>query len=299
MTTDAGKSSNKISTSQLAKRHGMESRELFELLAGAKWIARNHEDQVVSGGKQPPKWLLTPKGEFEGGVYFSSDKYGTYIVWPAAVMQHPMLRELKDKPLTASQIGKAHQLHGRLVNQILAELGWIEKHIDGWEITRLGVAKGGQARENEKTGIHYAVWPQSAVQDLRLQAGLSACDLSRLRASNTLTALDGHQHDCPERVLIDNWLYFNGIAHACGRPLNDNAEADTVFASDFYLPQGGIFIEYWGTEDSADRLFGKLQKLERYHETQARLIEVEPQHLAELDDYLSRQLLKFGVRAYV
>jgi hypothetical protein len=294
MTTETGKENKKISTSQLAKRHGMESRELFELLSGAKWIVRNHADTEVIKGKQPPKWLLTAKGEFEGGVYFSSDKFGTYIVWPASVVKHPMIQELQEKPLTATQIGKAHQLHGRLVNQILAEIGWIEQHIDGWELTNAGLAVGGQARENEKTGVHYALWPQQAVADSRLQRALSACDLNQLRTNNVVTALDGHQHDCPERVFIDNWLYLNGLAHACARPLDNDAE----FASDFYLPQGRIFIEYWGAEDGAERLLGKLKKLDIYHEHQDHLVEIEPQHLPELDDYLAKQLLKFGIKVY-
>lgn len=311
MSRDTGKSDNNISTSQLAKRQGMESRELFELLSGAKWIVRNHEDTPVMKGKPAPKWLLTAKGEFEGGRYFTSDKFGTYIVWPETVVDHPMLRTLQDKPLTATQIGKAHQIPGRLVNRILNELGWIEAHIDGWELTNAGAAVGGQSRESDKTGIHYAVWPQTVVQDPALQHRLDVCDLNdacfdcgaKAQQPNTvLTALDGHQHDCRQRTVIDNWLYLNNIAHACGRLLTVNSDSESTVTCDFYIPHGRIFIEYWGAEgsdgDGAQQLLNKLQKLDYYRETQANLIEIEPEHLPQLDDYLAKQLLKFGIKVY-
>ena len=60
----------KVSTSQLAKRAGIESRKLFDCLHQAKWISRNESDDGSS------KWELTAKGEFEGGEYFNSEKYG-------------------------------------------------------------------------------------------------------------------------------------------------------------------------------------------------------------------------------
>ena len=44
-------------------------------------------------------WLLTPKGEFEGGSYQNSRRYGRYIVWPEAIEDHPLLAALDSQGL--------------------------------------------------------------------------------------------------------------------------------------------------------------------------------------------------------
>lgn len=46
-------------------------------------------------------------------------------------------------------------------------------------------------------------------------------------------------------VLIDNWLYMQGIVHAYERRLPIEEEC----YCDFYLPGGkGVYIEFWGRE---------------------------------------------------
>ena len=60
-----------LSGSALARRLNIPVRELFTLLAEHGWIVRNGE-----------QWRLTRKGEFEGGRYQESERFGPYIACP-------------------------------------------------------------------------------------------------------------------------------------------------------------------------------------------------------------------------
>jgi hypothetical protein len=280
----------KISTTQLAKRAGLDSRDVFELLSGARWIKRNEKAEADNTSK----WLLTAKGEFEGGEYFKSDKFGTYIVWPESVLKHPMLQELKDKPLTATALGKPYGVSGRLVNQVLAELGWIEHHINGWELTPAGQELGGQPQQHEKSGALYVIWTASLADHPELKLHLKA--LSSRSDDDNVQCLDGHNWNSNAYRLIDNWLYINQLAHACNRPLPASEEG--CFTSDFYLPAGRIFIEYWSGHEEPGVLSEKMSKLEYYRSHQLNLVELKAEDMANLDDVLPRKLLPFGIKVY-
>ncbi|GAA5316744.1 MAG: hypothetical protein AseanaTS_19480 [Candidatus Pelagadaptatus aseana] len=288
----------KISTTQIAKRAGLDSRDMFELLSGARWIKRNDQPK----GENASKWLLTAKGEFEGGEYFTSDKFGTYIVWPEDVLKHPMLQELQDKPVTATALGKPFGVSGRLVNQVLAELGWMEKHINGWELTDAGKALGGQPVQHEKSGALYVIWPAELSGHKALMARIRALSLSEGEGEidgeddrDGGQCLDGHRSNTKAYTLIDNWLYINGLAHACDRPL---PVENSNHCSDFYLPSARVFIEYWGGSSSPAQLSDKLAKLDLYRSHNLNLIELEDDDLANLDEVLARKLLSFGIKVY-
>ena len=86
---------NDYSTSNLAKKLGIPVRELFVLLKAQAWIKRGEDG-----------WLLTNKGEFEGGRYVNSERYGRFIVWPVSFLDHPMIRTLpKELVISASSMG--------------------------------------------------------------------------------------------------------------------------------------------------------------------------------------------------
>ncbi|WP_226036714.1 hypothetical protein [Aquibacillus saliphilus] len=56
---------------------------------------------------------------------------------------------------------------------------------------------------------------------------------------------DGHYVRSRAEMLIDNWLYMSEIVHAYERKLPIEEDVYT----DFYLPVGKVYIEYWGLED--------------------------------------------------
>jgi len=69
------KSTKYFSTSALSKTMGIPSKELFEIFGRKGWIKKN--------GKS---WLLTPKGELQGGQV-KEGQYGEYVAWPEEILE--------------------------------------------------------------------------------------------------------------------------------------------------------------------------------------------------------------------
>ena len=62
--------------------------------------------------------------------------------------------------------------------------------------------------------------------------------------------MDGYYVRSRAEVMIDNWLYTNGIAHAHER--KPPTESDVY--SDFYIKEGNVYIEFWGMESMKNML---------------------------------------------
>lgn len=109
----------------------------------------------------------------------------------------------------------------------------------------------------------------------------------------TLRTMDGHYVRSKAEMLIDNWLYMAGIVHAYERklPIEEDAYCD------FYLPQGKVYIEYWGLEDKkyTDR---KKQKKAIYKKYNFSLLELTEKEVKNLDDILPKMLLEYGIQTY-
>ncbi len=286
-------SAQKLSTSALAKVLEIPSQQLFSTFKDYGWIRK-----LESG------WALTGKGEFEGGEYVHSKRYGRYIVWPEELVSHPLLQAIEDNRHTsASALGKSHGLGAREVNRLLAELGWIKHGFQGWELTALGESEGGVQLENENSGTFYVVWPQN-VQDNRLlkkQLQYAAEVNNQIDSESDLFAgetefhsLDGHNHTDRALHKICHWLYMAGIAHACQR----NLPVDEEISADFYLPAHQLYIEYWGDDGSRGKLAQRMKRKELYQSLQLAVIDLDREDLLQLDEVLTRQLRKRGIRIY-
>ena len=103
--------------------------------------------------------------------------------------------------------------------------------------------------------------------------------------------MDGHYVRSRAEVMIDNWLYTNGIAHAYERKLP--IESDVY--SDFYIKSGNVYIEFWGMESDAKYAKRKAKKQQEYAEHEFNLIELNDNDLNHLDDILPRKLLQYGI----
>lgn len=299
----------KLSTSALAKRLEVPSSQLFVTLKDYGWIRKSDDS-----------WALTTKGEFEGGEYVHSKRYGRYIIWPEALSEHPLLQALEDnRHITATSLGKRVGLNAREVNRILAELGWIKHGFQGWEISERGVQCGGIQLENESSGTFYVVWPQAMetnelfTEQLLLSAQLFSFQASEsstiagnsrvaeddlfsennLAVQQSFLSIDGHQHDRRSLLQICHWLYMAGIAHASNRRLPFDGE----YYADFYIPAHQIYIESWDDESSGE-LKNKLQRKELYRQANINVIDVEQKHLGQLDELLTREFRKRGIRIY-
>jgi len=217
----------------------------------------------------------------------------------------------KDKTLSSTALGKEVGLTSMKMNQILAELGWITKFTKGWIPTPAGSERGAKAREMKESGVPYVVWPQEILQDKILDRSVrefkgeviqdevppSTEDVGiasgfREKFPCTYRAQDGHMVRSKAEVLIDNFLYASRIVHAFERKLPISEE---VYC-DFYLPDGKVYIEYWGLENDPKYEARKQEKIQIYRKYGFELIELTDKHVSNLDDHLPRLLLKYEIK---
>ncbi|NOH60896.1 glycerol kinase [Vibrio sp. RE88] len=285
----------KISTTALAKLRQTDTKQLFQELKLAGYINRSED-----------AWVLTELGEKFGGEYVQHQKFGQFIVWPENLLIDTAATS--GKSLSATQIGERFSLNAKKINQLLQELGWLQKVDAGWEVTANGLKVGGYQREDKESGNHFAVWHDSIIRNKRLKqsviefsgqdAEAHATDKSissfRQKFEAKHRTLDGHYVRSKAELKIDNWLYMNGIVHAYDRQLP--IEEDVL--SDFYLPTGKVYLQYWGRDTGAFPENEKADIKRIYEQHQFDLIEVEPDDIDKLDDVLPAKLREFGISAY-
>ncbi len=296
-----------VSTTVLAKKHGLSSKELFNQFTEKGFI---HKVDNV--------WTLTDHGEKAGGIYKESPQYGKYIVWPETFEFEKVAQTITNettptntaKLITATAIGKAFELSANKINFILSELGWVDKGIKGWVSTEQGKKQGGVQAEDHKSGVPYVRWPETILKSKVLLANVGhvkgdddveaeskesdTCMDFRTKFEAKHRSADGHFVRSKAEMIVDNWLYMAEIVHAYERKLP--IEEDLY--CDFYIPTGKVYIEYWGYENDPKYLARKKQKIEIYKKYNFNLIELQDKDVQNLDDVLPRLLLKFGVQAY-
>jgi len=288
-----------ISTTALASAHNTPTKELFAQLLKLGYIEKEQEN-----------WVLTAKGEEQGGSYKDSKRYGKHIVWPENIEISSGVTQTK--LITSTAIGKNFELSANKVNFILSELGWVKKAIKGWNLTTQGKKLGGVQSEDKKSGIPYVRWPESIIKAKSLIETINHVkgkdDTSTESSNNDNKDLiefrekfpakhrttDGHMVRSKAEMLIDNWLYMAEIVHAYERKLP--IEEDMY--CDFYIPAGKVYIEYWGYENNPKYLARKKEKIALYKKNEFNLIELQDKDIQNLDDVLPRMLLKHGVQAY-
>jgi hypothetical protein len=103
---------------------------------------------------------------------------------------------------------------------------------------------------------------------------------------------DGHYVRSRAESMIDDWLFNRRLVHAYERklPVEDDAICD------FYLPQGEVYIEFWGKENDPSYVSRMRTKQAVYKRHNLRLISLTDAELLSLDDHLPRLLLGYGVR---
>lgn len=295
-----------ISTTSLSNELEISVNELFNKLKSLAWIDRNND-----------KWVLTELGKQKGGQTRTNLKYGEYIVWPNNILiENPQSNNDKPRSLNATTIGKHYNISSQRLNLILSELGWIEKDLAGWIITKLGKTVGGRQYEHETSGGTYVLWPDNILKnkslnevfkerkpekeqsiappttDLQLAPPISNNFRDKFPA--TIRTRDGHMVRSRAEVIIDNALYEYKLAHAYERKLP--IEEDLY--SDFYIPSENVYIEFWGMENDPKYLERKKVKLEIYKKYDFKLIELTDEDILNLDDHLPKKLLKFGIKVY-
>lgn len=296
-----------ISTSALATELDIKSSELFDKLKTLGWIERKND-----------KWILTELGKQKGGQTRANAKFGEFVVWPENISIESGQPKEKPKFLNATAIGKHFNVSSQRLNLILSEFGWIEKDIAGWTITMLGKTVGGRQFEHETSGGSYVLWPDNILVNKSLvgvfnnttveketpkpitppaqhiQPPVSATNNFRDKFEAKHRTKDGHFVRSRAEVIIDDTLYDYGLVHAYEKKVPIEEELYT----DFYLPNGKVYIEFWGMENDPKYLERKKIKLEIYKKYDLKLIELDDNDISNLDDHLPKKLLKYGIKVY-
>lgn len=295
-----------ISTTALAKKYNVPPKEMFARLLQTGLIEQKGD-----------VWSLTDHGVKVGGKFVTSQKYGKYITWPEDLN----LNITSEKLITSTAIGKHYELSANKINYILSELGWVQKVLKGWRVTLPGEKNGGLQDEDKKSGIPYVRWPESIIESKILKSSIQDIKGTKEHEpepehepvgepeKNESTnqeigfrdkfiakhrSTDGHFVRSKAEMLIDNWLYMAEIVHAYERKLPIEEEV----YSDFYIPTGKVYIEFWGYDNNERYLKRKQAKQEIYKKYGFNLIELTDDEVLNLDDILPRLLLKHGVQAY-
>jgi hypothetical protein len=287
-----------ISTTALSKKYNILPNEMFAHLLQKGFIEKKNDE-----------WALTDKGISIGGKFVTNEKYGKYIAWPETLT----IDLSPEKHLTATAIGKNFGLSANKINFVLSELGWTRKGLKGWQVTIQGEKQGGLQDEDKKSGIPYVRWPESIIESKILISsiqdtkGTEKTESAHAQEESIIKengfrdkfeakhrSTDGHFVRSKAEMIIDNWLYMAEIVHAYERKLP--IEEDVY--SDFYIPTGKVYIEFWGFENNEKYLQRKKEKQDIYHKYGFNLIELTDNDVLNLDDVLPRMLLKHGVQSY-
>ena len=298
-----------ISTSALANELGIKSNDLFDKLKTLGWIERKND-----------KWVLTDLGKQKGGHTRNNPKFGEFVVWPENISLDGGQKKEKPKSLNATAIGKHFDISSQRLNLLLNELGWIEKTVAGWGLTKLGKTLGGKQFEHETSGGSYVLWPDNVLQnkDLLEQFQETPKEKPATIQENTITSKsdtdtvddfrkkypaeyrtkDGHYVRSKAELTIDDSLYLWGIAHAYEKKLPNTTE--NVY-SDFHIPSGNgrpkaVYIEYWGMENEDKYNQRKNKKIEIYNQLGLSLIQLNDADIKNIEDSLQKYLLQHGIR---
>ena len=212
--------------------------------------------------------------------------------------------------LTSTKLGDKLNLSASRMNQVLSELGWIEKKDRGWVTTEQGKKLLAEVK-TANNGIPYVVWPEAiltsrilsrAVSDLQEPEPVTTVvqdtqeavygSSFRKRFPATHRTSDGHKVRSKAEQLIDDWLYMTArLPHAYERrvPIEEDLYCD------FFLPEKKVYIEYWGMENDPAYLSRKDEKVGLYAKYGLNLVQLTDEHVKNLDDHLPKVLLKFGI----
>ena len=140
----------KISVTALAKQLKYDRQKVVDRLV--------KDDLIYKSGNN---WKLTELGKNKGGEEIHAINY-KYLAWPdffnpfSPNMDYHVKTE-KIKVLTATKIGEKFGISSQRVNNILSEIGWQEKEIKGWELTRAGEKNKG-IQKKHSSGRAYVTW---------------------------------------------------------------------------------------------------------------------------------------------
>ena len=201
---------------------------------------------------------------------------------------------------SAKEIAKKFGKNAKDVNEVLLNLGFIKKCDNGYNVTDVGRYYGGM--QNYYMGKASVRWDERILYneifiDEITKFGVKVAKEEqkeegfREKFKAEYRTSDGHYVRSRAELVIANWLFVEGIAYAYEKrvPIEEDMYCD------FYIPKGKVYIEFWGLEYDEAYIKRKEQKIELYKKYNLNLIEIDNNTINNIDDYLPKELLKFGV----
>lgn len=263
------------SRSALADALDLSLKEVTEIMINAGWILQDGDG-----------WKLTAKGTFEGGYLKESKKYGSYLVWPQAVLDHAVFKVERDESLSASEIAKAVGLSPRLVNLLMQHCGWLKRAHKGWELTAHGKTVGGIQHENPKTGVPWVAWQPALLANDYFQAAC-VC-LTNEGAKEDTRSLNGIAVTRPQIGAFLSWCYLSGVVVA--QHVANSQRPSMVF--DLYLPKVGLYLDMWDASLTPQQLAERLERPKICQTQGIDYLVLEASNLNEIEQEMPRELLK-------
>jgi hypothetical protein len=301
---------NHLVTTRLAKENFLPAREVFGWFKELGWMEK----------RKGAAWSLTPLGVKVGGAVLDTE-HGSVPAWPETVLERPEFlakawkwskKHLVDAKDMAKSLGGG--IESWEINAVLSEMGWIgSAGNQGWMPTEAGYENGGAfCRKPEYPDSPHVRWPNAILKneeflshvtphrrENRLPVIVKAAgkDPSGKKPSGEtrFRTDDGHLVRSKAEVLIDNWLYAHGLAHAYEPPLPGGK-----FLGDFLVPtkEGGIYIEFWGLAGNPAYDRKLTTKRQIYQNSKLRLMELLETDMTSLDDALKSKFSVFGLHLY-
>lgn len=106
---------------------------------------------------------------------------------------------------------------------------------------------------------------------------------------------DGHYVRSKGEKIIDDWLYHHNIVHAYEKSVYMKSNPNDIVLSDFYIPKGDVYIEFWGINDNPDYKERKKYKINLYNKNNYKRIDLEDTHINRIDDIMPRVLGKYNI----
>lgn len=104
---------------------------------------------------------------------------------------------------------------------------------------------------------------------------------------------DGHYVRSKGEKIIDDWLYHHNIVHAYEKSVYMPSNPNDIVLSDFYIPKGDVYIEFWGITDNPTYEARKEYKINLYNKNNYKRIDLEDTHINRIDDIMPRELGKY------
>ena len=264
-------------------------------------------------------WRITPKGATLGAKPMPTE-HGEVPAWPESVLRRPEMiskawkwsqANLADAKDIARALGDGAESWE--VNAVFCQRGWITlAESQGWLPTEAGYGEGGIAcRKPGFESTPHVRWPKSKLSEepwlnaIRRELAKKAFSSVHVEtrpddpaASSVPSELrfrteDGHFVRSKAEVIIDNWLYGKRIVHAYEPALPGGR-----LLSDFYLPEVGVYIEFWGLAGDPAYDRRRQKKLKVYQDHNLKLEEVYERDILSLDTCLKEKLRRHGLKLY-